>query len=270
MTTRTDFTVDFNLDPRRIEIADPSVTLSVQDTVDTLRKEEDSFQGMSYPHLINAGGKETLDVGLLVGITAELQNAQIAFEARLSTVSTGTATSTSATSLIDVSATFIADGVDRAATIHNNVTNVALEAYNVVSETVITLEGPSGFTSGDAYRIHNNIRCTISGGNLVAVDDLAASIDPELSTPFTSVKVALSSNATIVETGISGLTAAESAALTLIEQMLRNKLITDPVTGIMTLYDNVGAVLLTANIFEDAPGLQAYQGSGAERRERLE
>lgn len=56
----------------------------------------------------------------------------------------------------------------------------------------------------------------------------------------------------------------------LVEKLLRNKMITDPATGVMTLYDDDGVTpLLTGNIFEDAAGLQAYRSKGAERRERL-
>ncbi|HEC66782.1 MAG TPA: hypothetical protein ENI23_16020 [bacterium] len=55
----------------------------------------------------------------------------------------------------------------------------------------------------------------------------------------------------------------------LIEQILRNKLITDSDTGIMTLYDDGGNVLMTAQLYEDKDGIQTYRGKGAERRERL-
>ncbi len=55
----------------------------------------------------------------------------------------------------------------------------------------------------------------------------------------------------------------------LIEQILRNKLVTDPVTGTMTLYDDAGTPLLTADIFEDTPGSVPYRGQGVERKERL-
>ena len=51
--------------------------------------------------------------------------------------------------------------------------------------------------------------------------------------------------------------------------VLMNKMVTDPTTGIMTLYDDAGNPLLTAQLYEDAAGLQTYRGKGAERRERL-
>lgn len=54
-----------------------------------------------------------------------------------------------------------------------------------------------------------------------------------------------------------------------LEQLLRNKTITDPATGVMTVFDDNGSALFTANIFEDAGGTQAYRGQGAERKERF-
>ncbi len=58
--------------------------------------------------------------------------------------------------------------------------------------------------------------------------------------------------------------------LRLVEKILRNKVITDPVAGKMTLYDDDGvSVLLEGDLFEDAEGLQTYRGQGSERRERL-
>lgn len=68
----------------------------------------------------------------------------------------------------------------------------------------------------------------------------------------------------------SGLDAGEAARLILIEKILRNKFITDPSTGIATLYDNDGTTpLLTGNLFEDSNATTPYRSKGAERRERL-
>lgn len=62
-----------------------------------------------------------------------------------------------------------------------------------------------------------------------------------------------------------------NARLVLVEKILRNKTITDPVAGTITVFDNDGiAVLFTAPLFEDAAGTEPYKGQGAERRERLE
>jgi len=74
----------------------------------------------------------------------------------------------------------------------------------------------------------------------------------------------------VVETGVSGLTAGESATLTMIEKLVRNKTITDPVSGKQKVYEADGSTLLVqADLFEDAAGTQPYRGQGAERRERL-
>lgn len=81
----------------------------------------------------------------------------------------------------------------------------------------------------------------------------------------------------VVETGVSGLTTAESNVLmglpgtvSTIEKITRNKMITDPATGVLTVYDDDGSTpLMSANIFKDAAGTVPYNGTGAERRERL-
>jgi hypothetical protein len=69
--------------------------------------------------------------------------------------------------------------------------------------------------------------------------------------------------------GGGGLTVEQDQRLRLIEKLNRNKFITDPATGVATLYDDDGTtVLMTADLFEDAAGAQPYRGKGAERRER--
>ena len=50
----------------------------------------------------------------------------------------------------------------------------------------------------------------------------------------------------------------------------RNKTVTDPVAGTMTVYaDNGVDVQFTAPLWEDVDGAQAYRGQGADRRDRL-
>lgn len=52
--------------------------------------------------------------------------------------------------------------------------------------------------------------------------------------------------------------------------ILRNKQITNPAGGLMTVYAADGTTpLLTAQLYEDSAGSVAYRGRGAERRERL-
>ena len=52
--------------------------------------------------------------------------------------------------------------------------------------------------------------------------------------------------------------------------ILANKMITNPATGKITVYaDDSTTPLLTADIFKDAAGTTPYNGTGAERREKL-
>ncbi len=65
-------------------------------------------------------------------------------------------------------------------------------------------------------------------------------------------------------------TRAELTRQVLIEKILRNKLITDPVAGTITIFDDDSVTpLITAALFEDVAGTQTYRGSGADRRNRM-
>ena len=58
--------------------------------------------------------------------------------------------------------------------------------------------------------------------------------------------------------------------IAMIAALLRNKTVTDPATGVMTVYDDNGVdVLFEADIFEDAAGTAPYDGQGVNRRDRL-
>lgn len=108
-------------------------------------------------------------------------------------------------------------------------------------------------------------------GNLFPRDVDSPVFVPTLGAYTVSLGLLVSSRSIVsIATG-SGLTTEQDARLLLIEKLLRNKLITDPGTGVMTLYDNDGStVLLSGNLFQDAAGSTPYAGAGAERRERLE
>lgn len=74
----------------------------------------------------------------------------------------------------------------------------------------------------------------------------------------------------VVSTG-SGLSPAQDTRLSLIEKFLRNKMITDPVTGVATLYDDDGVTIVaTAQLYESTDTSQTYRGKGAQRRERAQ
>lgn len=54
-------------------------------------------------------------------------------------------------------------------------------------------------------------------------------------------------------------------------KILRNKMVTDPVSGEQVIYDDDGiTVLLRGDLYEGTGTGQKYRGQGAERRERLE
>lgn len=82
MTVRSDILFEWHVDPRHIHIEAPSVVVTIQDLVDTIRTKEADFSGMDHPFVIDAFGKEEIGSGVLVGITLVLQNAQIHFADR--------------------------------------------------------------------------------------------------------------------------------------------------------------------------------------------
>lgn len=71
-------------------------------------------------------------------------------------------------------------------------------------------------------------------------------------------------------TAMTALLADCPANLLMVLRLLRNKQITDPNTGVFTIYaDDSVTPLLQGNLFEDAAGATPYRGQGAERREKL-
>ena len=177
MTTRSDVTVYYHLDPRLIIIAAPSTEMTMQDLHDTLQDIDDEPANMSYPHLVQSAGKDDLGGGVTVGITLTLRNAQIAFARRETIVTTGTVTSDSPTGailqkIIDTSATFITDGVARGMWVSNNTRAYPCEVISVDSETQLTVLTSTGgdWTTGDTYAIWETAVCDLTGGNLVATD----------------------------------------------------------------------------------------------------
>lgn len=166
MAVRSDVTVNWELSPRIITVAAPSTNIIIQDLHDTLRDiEGDLPEGTPFPHLIDSAGKEPLGGGSFVGITATLQNAKLAFEAR---------------------------------------------------------PGP------------NFVSCTVTGGNLVAVDANGNNMDPIQTTAYTQVTISQSSSPTIIQPP------SDYAALHMIES-LRGRSVSvgdiwywDPTSGVDT------------------------------------
>ena len=83
-----------------------------------------------------------------------------------------------------------------------------------------------------------------------------------------SIRLNTSSLTQVVVSG--SLTEATQNSVAAIEKILRNRTVTNPSTGVMTIYDDNGVdILYQANIFENVAESQAYRGQGAEVRNRL-
>jgi hypothetical protein len=84
MAIRNDISIDWDTSPRIILVDAPSISVEMQDLIDTLRYLESQANAMDNPQLLDAAGKEFLkgDGSLKVGLTVTLNNAQVAFEAR--------------------------------------------------------------------------------------------------------------------------------------------------------------------------------------------
>ena len=208
MAVRSDITILWNLSPRLIKIAEPSDNITIQDLHDTLRDVEDEPANLIYPTLISSAGKEDLGGGVYVGLTATLQNAQIMFERRTIVLYTGIITTADsgdrAIQVIDSSATFITNGVQRADIVFNQTDGSIAEVLTVDSETQLTVLKPTGGTSnnydlGDSFLVYKMVSCSVSGGNLVAVDTSNATIQPIFPTFGTQVVRTSSSSATLQE-----------------------------------------------------------------------
>lgn len=206
MAVRTDVVVDFTVSPRIITVLAPSVEITLQDLHDTLREIEDDVWNLKEPKLVNSSGKEALGGGVEVGITSELQDAQLSFEARVDELEEGTVTSTDAlgVTLIDSGASFDVAQIARGDLVYNSTDGSAATVVSVTDGQELITNGLSGgiddeFFSGDSYVIYDVIRCNISGGNLVAVDDVDVELDPVFPTFGTQIVRASSSSATLQE-----------------------------------------------------------------------
>lgn len=206
MSSRSDLLTDWNQSPRIITVLSPSVELTVQDNHDTARVAEHEPANSSYSQLVKSAGKEDLGGGTLVGITSTMQDAVIAFEARKTSVSGATITTgdTTGFTITDTGATFIADGVDPGAWVVNITDQSVCSVSRVVSETELLTDGlgdgtDDQFDVSDVVKIWNVIQVEVSGGNLVAVDDVGAAMSSILPTMGTQVLLARASTATLQE-----------------------------------------------------------------------
>lgn len=213
MTERADLSTDWSESPRLIEVAAPSTAITIQDLLDTCRSNTlqpgeggDGLNNMDDDPIIDAAGKEDLGGGVLVGLSATLQNAQLLFETRVTPVSTGSVSTANAagTNLIDATATFITDGVERGAAVINFTDESITEVLEVLSETelrtrVLRSGTDNDYDLSDAYKVWNIIQCDVEGGNLVSIDDVEAPISSIFPTAFTQIVRTSSSSATLQE-----------------------------------------------------------------------
>lgn len=204
-------TVDWTVSPRIITIPSPIVQVTIEDLQDTLLDIEWSEHGMTEPHLREFSGGESLGGGVSVGFTMELQNAQLAFEARTTPLESGTATSADATgtTLTDTSAAFQTNSVGRGDLVYNVADGSQATVISVTSENELvhtTLSGGTGndWGIGDSYEVYDVVQCNISGGNMVAVDDVDADLDPVFPTFGTQIVRTSSSSATLIQSSGGG------------------------------------------------------------------
>jgi hypothetical protein len=196
-------TVNWQLSPRVITIPSAFTEITIEDLQDTLLDLEDDVEGILWPTLRETSGGEDLGGGVFVGWTMELQNAVIAPEGRTMSSSTGTVTTadSAGTRLIDASATFITDGVVAGATVFNLTDESVSSIVSVDSETQLTIyplnDGiDNDFDFADSYKVWNEVQFDITGGNLVAVDDVGTPISPVRSTFGNEILKTSSSSAT--------------------------------------------------------------------------
>jgi hypothetical protein len=142
-------------------------------------------------------------------------------------------------------------------TTHNHNAPVTLSGvtyartFEIINGYTVTFED-----TGSPY----TVRCVGANHNLGDVTNFTSEV---------SLVIGNSAGLQVVSVG-SGLSVDEANRLTRIEKFLRNKRITDPDTGLQTVFDDDGSTVLGQGpLYQDAAGTIPYQGEGAERAERL-
>lgn len=205
----TSIRVHPELSPRIIEVIIPATDITVQELYNLIRQWEDEPAHLSYPKLISAAGKEALGGGVVVGITATLQNARIMFTGRTTPLeSAGNVTSgdVKGKTLYAIGGQFVVNSVYEGCTVFNSSTGGMAAVTEIISDIELKsfqLSGGSRDTwgIGDVYSIYPNVQCAITGGNLVAIDDVGNSISSVMQSPNVQVVRSSSSSATLQELG---------------------------------------------------------------------
>jgi hypothetical protein len=222
----TTIRIDPSLSPRLITVESPAVTITLQTLVNLIRDWEELPWNLTYLALLTASGKQDLGSGVRVGITSQLNNAQLTFEARPAHISDGTCTTGDARGrlLTDAAANFVADGVAPGATVVNLVDLSVMTVLKVVDATHLLGTGLQDGTDnqwdgGDTYKAWNAISCSVTGGNLTAVDELGVSMDPIVHTAFTHVSRESSTSASMTQLSAGDL---DPLALVIWQSVLEN------------------------------------------------
>ena len=110
--------------------------------------------------------------------------------------------------MIDAAATFIADGVVRGDVVINftdeSITEVLSRDSDIQLTTRVLRSGSDDqYDSADVYKVWNIIQCTVSGGNLVGIDELEAEQSPIFPTAFTQIILARSTSPTLVNADVA-------------------------------------------------------------------
>lgn len=197
-------TVNWGVSPRIITIPIPVLDVSIEDLQDTCQDLEDSEIGIVFPKLRTIAGGEDLGGGTSVGFTLTLNNAQVQFAGRTVATEFGAVSTsdTTGTLLNAVGGAFVTNGVSRGDTVFNNVTGAMATILSVTDNNNLVSQVLSGgarttWLNTDTYTIYVNAQCSVTGGNLVAVDDVGATISSILQSPNTNVTLTSSSSATI-------------------------------------------------------------------------
>lgn len=201
------YVVHHYLSPRIMEVLSPTTDITVQEIVDLCREWEDSPSGMGHEALIDAAGKEALGGGVYVGITATLLNCQLMFAPRTTPLDDGSGrtcdqTDSTGQQLYVNDADFVSAGVQKGDTVVNLTTGECAPITVIVNQYTLrhfTLSGfgGQGWTSGDNYRVFKNENCSVTGGNVVAVDENGIEMSPFMPSPNVFLRTTSSTSATL-------------------------------------------------------------------------
>jgi len=199
-------TIENQLSPRIITVDAPDTEITVQEVVDLLRDWEDTSLQGDDDQIVRAVGKSALEGGVFTGITATLLNAQLQFAPRAVAISTGNVVSTASADgrlVICSGSTFVTDGVSRGDTVVNTSDANSHATIVAVEEEQLTVLPPLGgieddYDVSDVIVVFKDELCTVSGGNLVAVDENDTPIDAIFPSFGTYAKVANSTDGVLV------------------------------------------------------------------------